>query len=616
MLERLLRHGLSFRRAADARKRIRRTAPLSLEAIEQRVLMAFTASVSSQLILKSAFDPDTILKSKQNPGSLDETRTVQGETATSSTTVSAVAGTTSLVLHAKAKTIVDGPGFVFPYVSGGATVEVTGSFRLTEPSVVVIHGNANVQTLNSSTGVIGSVDTFQIFSTYTEAGGTAIDQKLTLGRGNYNYDFTIFASDKAFLATPPRTSLAELNLSITTAPASPTLPDIEMLPATSRDGVIKYKYKVSGNTGPVQIGVYASDRPTLDASASLLFSKTVTPTPNATNTGAIPFANIPFTLKPYLFVAADAAKTFYDPVDTGSILESNEGNNTSIARLVTLNELRTIMPRLLEKDAKRYIDPLNRAMAEFQINTSQRISSFLSQLGHESSDLTDWTENPTVTKPLGARVKLNGIEWTVTSSTVTSYTLTHRTASGLSQSKTVQVTGPNFERYDNQQGNGPNEGRFFFGRGPIQITFKDTYKKFSDYLHSVGDYPEKDFTAPGNRELLADSALHPEIGLRAAGWFWSIYKQSISVSRWGTSLNGIADSVNSTDDSAIPEIPARRAGQKSEDYIREINDLLAPYNNVEGINAKITLVVNGGTNGLSERLRRYKLALRVLGLRP
>lgn len=438
------------------------------------------------------------------------------------------------------------------------------------------------------------------------------------GTGTFN--LSAFAPDPArpylLVVADPGGQIKEANENNNTVHALWQPADIEMLSASfddlyaSRGGdAIHFSYRTIGDTGPFNVALYLSANRTFDTSDTFVASTRVTPDPKASAFGGIR-PNVSLSIpqsKPYLLVVADPARV---------VPEFTESNNTIwIPRLVTLPQLRRIMPGLPVNDAARYIDPLNRTMVEFQISTPKREAAFLAQLAHESSDLTDWTEDPTVTKPVRTRVTLNGVVWTVTSSSVTSYTLTRRLANGQTENRTVQVTGPNFERYDNQQGNGEGEGRLFFGRGPIQITFKDTYKAFGDYLHTVGSYRDTDFTQDSNWELLSDRANHPDVGIRAAGWFWTRYKQSISVSRWKTPMNQLADSVKPEDDSKIPELPARRKGQTPTEYNREVNRLYAPYVGVQGINLKLTLVINGGTTGLADRLRRYQLALRVLGLR-
>ncbi len=100
----------------------------------------------------------------------------------------------------------------------------------------------------------------------------------------------------------------------------------------------------------------------------------------------------------------------------------------------------------------------------------------------------------------------------------------------------------------------PGDGPRFKGRGLIQLTGRANYTAF-------GTARARDFVTGDNPGLLASDA-----GLAAdcSGWFWSVHN-----------LNAVADA-----DDAL----------------------------------KITRVINGGTNGLDDRLRRLKLTKCFLGV--
>lgn len=136
---------------------------------------------------------------------------------------------------------------------------------------------------------------------------------------------------------------------------------------------------------------------------------------------------------------------------------------------LTLDQLRQIMP-YAGKRAEIFLDPLNRAMAEFEINTPMRQVAFLAQVAHESGSLRYVRE----------------------------------LASG--------------EAYDTGRlaarlGNTPQDdgdGERYRGRGLIQITGTDNYRACSVALFGDGrhllDHPE----------LLEQ----PDLAARSAGWFW------------------------------------------------------------------------------------------------
>lgn len=58
--------------------------------------------------------------------------------------------------------------------------------------------------------------------------------------------------------------------------------------------------------------------------------------------------------------------------------------------MLNINELQRIMPRC---DASAWVEPLNRAMGEFGINTPARVAMFLAQVAHESAECTRLVEN-------------------------------------------------------------------------------------------------------------------------------------------------------------------------------------------------------------------------------
>jgi predicted chitinase len=100
----------------------------------------------------------------------------------------------------------------------------------------------------------------------------------------------------------------------------------------------------------------------------------------------------------------------------------------------------------------------------------------------------------------------------------------------------------------------PGDGRRFKGRGPIQLTGRANYQRFGPLL---------------NVDLVADSprAALPEVGFRIAGLFWT--------------RNGLNELADLATDAAFKTITVR---------------------------------INGGTNGLTERRAFYAVARTVLGV--
>jgi len=166
-----------------------------------------------------------------------------------------------------------------------------------------------------------------------------------------------------------------------------------------------------------------------------------------------------------------------------------------------------IMAHGTELGIKRYLPMLHTALPRFELNIPLRIAHYLAQVGHESM----------------------------------SFVYTEEIASG---------TG--YEGREDLGNTESGDGVRFKGRGLIQLTGRDNYTAYANYL-SV------DLLQPGNETLVSST---PEYALDVNLWFWEKRR-----------LNGYADS----------------------------DDLKA-----------ITRRVNGGCNGLEDRkqyLHRAKFFL-------
>lgn len=159
--------------------------------------------------------------------------------------------------------------------------------------------------------------------------------------------------------------------------------------------------------------------------------------------------------------------------------------------MITREQFLRVMPQAQSR-VDRFLDPLNAAMEEFQINNPARIAAFLAQLAHESAQFRYMRE----------------------------------IASG--------------EAYEGRADLGnthAGDGRRFPGRGPIQITGRK-----NTGLASLALF--------GDDRLLATPELleEPETGCRAAGWFWTT-GAGLNLSRralaagvpTGVNLNDLAD---------------------------------------------------------------------------
>src|SRR3954464_1875200 len=111
--------------------------------------------------------------------------------------------------------------------------------------------------------------------------------------------------------------------------------------------------------------------------------------------------------------------------------------------MITIEDLRTIMPRLSPARGTQLFPPLAAAMTEFSIDAPARAAAFLAQLAHESGQLRYMVE---IWGPTPAQRR--------------------------HQPPTTLAT---------QLGNtDPGDGLKFKGRGPIQIAGRANYRRFGD----------------------------------------------------------------------------------------------------------------------------------------
>jgi len=137
--------------------------------------------------------------------------------------------------------------------------------------------------------------------------------------------------------------------------------------------------------------------------------------------------------------------------------------------MITADQLHSIIPGA-GKRVDVFLDPLNRAMAEFEINTTARQAAFLAQIAHESGSLRYVRE----------------------------------LASGAAYD-----TGRLAERLGNTPED-DGDGERYKGRGLIQITGTANYRECSAALYGE---PQHLLDHPELLEL-------PDAACRSAAWFW------------------------------------------------------------------------------------------------
>lgn len=141
-------------------------------------------------------------------------------------------------------------------------------------------------------------------------------------------------------------------------------------------------------------------------------------------------------------------------------------------QIITLEQLRAIMPNAKVAWAEAYLDPLNRAMIEYQITTRLRASAFVAQLAVESGELRYMEEIA------------SGIKYDIT----------------VNRRKALKLGNVN-----------PGDGKRYKGRGPIQLTGRTNYRRAGADLG---------LDLEGNPVIAAS----PKVAFRIAGWFWQTRK--------------------------------------------------------------------------------------------
>jgi putative chitinase len=187
----------------------------------------------------------------------------------------------------------------------------------------------------------------------------------------------------------------------------------------------------------------------------------------------------------------------------------------------------------------KYIDEwcssLNDFLPNYEIDGLERVSAFISQCAHESGNFAFLKEN------------LN-YRWESLRRVFPKYFPNDELAKKYAHNQQAIAS----RVYANRMGNGDEasgDGWKYCGRGLIQLTGYNNYKKFADYVElDVDDLPEYLTTF--------DGAIH------SACWFWEI-----------NNLNKFADS----------------------------NDLRG-----------LTRAINGGYNGLEDRISKYEKTYKIL----
>lgn len=166
-------------------------------------------------------------------------------------------------------------------------------------------------------------------------------------------------------------------------------------------------------------------------------------------------------------------------------------------KLLTVDELLYINNNLYKVKCEEYIDALNKVLPENEIDTPLRVCHFLAQIIHESGHFRFNSEN------------LN-----YSASALKSVFKKYFPSDELANKYARQPEKIANRVYANRMGNGneaSGDGWKMRGRGLIQLTGYDNYKKCGEYF---------------NIDLIKtpDLLLVPEYSIKSACWYWNTRK--------------------------------------------------------------------------------------------
>jgi predicted chitinase len=177
---------------------------------------------------------------------------------------------------------------------------------------------------------------------------------------------------------------------------------------------------------------------------------------------------------------------------------------------VTMDQLQAIFNQgafasLPPEQQQRILDQLNAMMEHAGIDTPQRQAAFLATCAIESGELTMWYE--------GAYPGGPDADWF------------------------NAHYGPQTSKGQELGNTEPGDGARFMGRGPIQVTGRSNYQRFTEwYNQSYSPNPPMDFTQ--TPELLQQ----PEYGFAAAEWYWTAHGINAAADSGG--IDAVTDIVN------------------------------------------------------------------------
>lgn len=185
----------------------------------------------------------------------------------------------------------------------------------------------------------------------------------------------------------------------------------------------------------------------------------------------------------------------------------NPKNNERL-KAITVAQLKGVCPHIPEENVAVFLKAINANLAKFQINTRLRIAHFMAQIGHESGDLTQLTENLNYSAKQLMRVSPFNKYFKTIASTV-GYVGFPEKIANIGYSNRTDI------------GNGPDpDGYVFRGRGAIGVTGRKRYQVAGE---------EMGLDLISNPDLLSE----PTNAIVSAFYFWRF-----------RNLNSVADTDN------------------------------------------------------------------------
>lgn len=233
-------------------------------------------------------------------------------------------------------------------------------------------------------------------------------------------------------------------------------------------------------------------------------------------------------------------------------VENEECKHLS-SNMISKEIIKEICPHLSGNYIAKILPYLNEYAKLYDINNTCRVSHFLSQVGHESCfKITEENLNFTLdrAKKIWSKERYSKF-W------INPNYFKQKNNKYLDPQKYANYVYRN--RMDNDD-EGSGDGYKYRGRGLIQLTGKYNYKRFTYSHNNKPSLIKEDFVK--NPNLLSTNLKY---GIESAFWYWSENRR----------LNALAD--------------------KGEKAVKAI-----------------TLQINGGYNGLSDRMQKYKKIIKIL----